>query len=392
MIDRTKFISREEFERSSQSTRISLIKQLIPLGLMAAAEELQKEVDALVADRDASRFGSNPGSIVLGSQRVAINVPRVRQKSGEIPLKSYELLHQEDDRETLYRSILHGVSCGNYSRTIPQHRGAISKSRSTTSRHFVTASQSRLKEFQSRDLSGLDIVALFMDGTAFAGDQMVIALGIELSGKKVALGFVQSATENARVIGQFLQSMIERGLGVDQGLLAVVDGSKGLISGVRQSIGKKVLVQRCQWHKRENVVSYLPKGEQEAMRRRLQHAYERPTYDEAQSLLAGIQRELDTENQSAAASLKEGLTETLTLHRLGLFAKLGLSFKTTNCLESVNAMAEEVCGKVDYWKNSSQKQRWLASALMDIEPRLRRVQGFEHLPSLRRGLKKELGM
>ena len=152
----------------------------------------------------------------------------------------------------------------------------------------------------------------------------------------------------------------------------------------------RALVHRCQWHKRENVVSYLPKSEQADWRRRLQRAYNRPTHGEALAALEALLGELDDRNQSAAGSLAEGLDETLTLHRLGVAAVLGRSFKTTNCLESVNALVEERCAKVDHRSNSSQRQRWLATALVDIEPRLRRVRGYRHLPKLRDALQREL--
>ena len=149
-------------------------------------------------------------------------------------------------------------------------------------------------------------------------------------------------------------------------------------------------MQRCQWHKRENVVSYLGKHEQVVWRQRLQRAYNRPDYNEAIGALETLHRELDERNQSAAGSLAEGLDETVTLHRLGLFGVLGRSLKTTNGLESVNALVEERCAKVDHWQNSSQRQRWLATALLDIEPRLRKVAGYRHLPKLRAALKQAL--
>jgi transposase-like protein len=154
----------------------------------------------------------------------------------------------------------------------------------------------------------------------------------------------------------------------------------------------QVLIQRCQWHKRENVVSYLPRDEQKTWRRRLQRAYQRPTYDEARRALRSIRSELDEINQSAVASLDEGFEETLTLHRLGVFPLVGRSLKTTNLLESINAQAEQRCGRVDYWKNSNQKHRWLAATLLDIEPRLRRLFGYRHLPKLRAAIQKELGI
>ncbi len=145
-------------------------------------------------------------------------------------------------------------------------------------------------------------------------------------------------------------------------------------------------MQRCQWHKRENVLSYLKKDEQSYWRKRLQKAYGQPTYDEARKELLKIHAELEEINQSAAGSLAEGLEETLTLHRLGVFTILGRSFKTTNCIESVNSMAERHCSKVSRWRDSSQKHRWLASVILDAEPRLNKVMGYRHLYKLREAL------
>ena len=167
------------------------------------------------------------------------------------------------------------------------------------------------------------------------------------------MGFVETDTENDKVLSPFLRTLVARGLDFSQGLLVVIDGGKGLRSAVRQVFQKKALVQRCMWHKRENVVSYLAKDEQASWRRRLQHAYDRPTYSEAKAALTKLHGELEGRNQSAAASLAEGLEETLTLHRLGVYGVLGRSFKTTNCIESANAQIEERCAKVDSWKNSS---------------------------------------
>ena len=197
---------------------------------------------------------------------------------------------------------------------------------------------------------------------------------------------------NARVITSFLRSLKDRGLDLSAGALVVIDGAKGLKSAVTTVFRGQVLIQRCQWHKRENVVSYLPRTEQKAWRGRLQRAYARPTYEEAKRDLKAMRAELDELNQSAVASLDEGFEETLTLHRLGVFPLVGRSLKTTNVLESVNAQAEQRCGRVDRWRNSNHKQRWLAAALIDIEPRLRRLLGYRHLPSLRAAIQKELGI
>lgn len=338
------------------------------------------------------RYGRNPGSVRLGGQRLGIRVPRVRGADGEIPLSSYRQLHQgggevDDD---LLRRVLYGISCGNYERAAQAIPGAIGLSGSSVSRSFVQASAAQLKAFQERDLSAEGYVALFLDGKTFAEATMVIALGIMITGEKRVLGFIETDTENATVLSTFLRSLLDRGLDISHGVLVILDGGKGLRSAVRKVFAKRALVQRCQWHKRENVVSHLPQRDQITWKRRLQRAMERPTYDESRTALERLVAELDGINQSAAASLREGLDEMLTLHRLGVFAQLGRSFKTTNCLENINGLIEDRCAKVDCWKNSNQRHRWLAAALLDIEPRLRTVCGHKHLGALREALQREL--
>lgn len=393
-------INREDVQDMDLDSRIELIRSLIPLGLLYVNEELDREIVALAGDRyqrkggenQHYRHGHNRGSIRLSGQRIPIQVPRVRSPDGEIRLESYDRLHRSRGEvdEELFRRVFYGISCRNYKRAAQAIPGAIGLSSTTVSRHFTEASAAKLKEFQERDLSKWDVVALFLDGKTFAEDMMVLALGVTLKGEKVLLGFVQTETENKCVLEQFLHTLQDRGLDISEGILVVIDGGKGLHAAVRSAFQRRGLIQRCQWHKRENVVSYLPKKDQAYWRKCLQKAYERPTYKEAKQRLLAIHAKLSRINESAARSLEEGLEETLTLHRLGLFPLLGRSLKTTNCLESVNAMAEERCGKVDYWKNSRQKHRWLASALLDIEPRLRKLVGYQHLQKLREAIMKQL--
>ena len=338
------------------------------------------------------RHGTNPGTVGLAGQRVPIEVPRVRSVSGsEIALRSYGALHGDRAvNDLLLKRVLYGISCRNYEAAAESIPGAIGLSSSTVSRGFIEATAAQLREFQQRDLSGEDVVILFLDGKSFADTTMVIALGVTLLGDKRFLGFVETDTENAKVLTPFLRSLLERGLDISDGLLVIIDGGKGLRAAVKTAFTDRALVQRCQWHKRENEVSYLSKSEQPQWRRRLQRAYSRPEYEEARAALETLYDELEERNQSAAGSLREGFEETLTLHRLGLFGVLGRSLKTTNCLESVNALVEERCAKVDHWKNSSQRQRWLATALLDIEPRLRKIVGYRHLSKLREELKRDL--
>jgi putative transposase len=393
-------VSREAYTDVDLDAKVEMIRTLVPLGLMHVKELLDQEVTALAGERyarkaattGARRHGSNPGTVGLAGQRVPIRVPRVRNVSGtEIPLRSYEALSADRGvNDLLLKRVLYGISCRNYEAAAESIPGAIGLSSSTVSRGFIEASAGRLRELQERNLAGDDLVAMFLDGKTFADATMVVALGITLAGEKRFLGFVETDTENEKVLTPFLRSLLERGLDVSQGLLVVLDGGKGLGAAVKKAFRGRVVVQRCQWHKRENVVGYLSKSEQAPWRRRLQRAYDRPDHQEALAALEKLGVELEDRNQSAAGSLTEGLEETLTLHRLGLYGVLGRSLKTTNCLESVNALIEERCAKVDHWKTSNQRHRWLATALLDIEPRLRRVRGYRHLPKLRAALQREL--
>jgi len=288
--------------------------------------------------------------------------------------------------EAALRKILKGLSCRDYEACVDRVAETFGLTASSLSRRFKRASARKLAELQERDLSAYDLAGPFLDGKTFGDDVMLIALGITLSGEKVVLGFVQTATENASVCAAFLRGLVERGLKHEEGLLVVMDGAKGLRKAVAQVLGKQAAVQRCHWHKRENVLGYLATGLQPVFKRKIQAAYEKPTCAAAKAALARVRAELAEVNASAAASLDEGLEETLTLHRLGLFKELGRSFKTTNCIENLNALIGQRTAKVDCWRNADQKHRWLATALLDIEPRLRKVCGYRALPRLRAAL------
>ena len=381
--------------------RLTLIQELIPIGLMAVNDILQQEVISLAGarynrmkeKRDIVRWGRQQGSVYLQDTKVKIRVPRVRNRKTdkEVVLSNYRKLQEplEGDKNLLVK-VLNGLSCHKYSEAAQKVPEVFGLSASSISKRFIRASAKKLKEFNARRLEKYDIVAIVIDGKTFAKEQMVIAVGITISGKKILLGFVQTATENASVCKEFLQSLIDRGLLYKQGILFIIDGSKGIRKAITDVFGSYALIQRCQWHKRENVLSYLPKSEQASMRKKLQNAYEQTTYENAFKALKKCRSELSLINQSAVKSLDEGLEETLTLHRLGVFPILGISLKTTNCLESINAQLSRLLNRVTYWKNSNQKHRWLASALLSIEPKLRRIKGYTALPQLRYALQRTL--
>lgn len=386
---------------SQVDARVAMIQALIPLGLEAVHEALTAEVDRLAGPwyRRAGgqpglvRWSRREGSVYLADQKLPITYTRVRNQATrrEVPLATYEQLRVPRALDAgLFRKVLQGLSCRRYEACAEAVPEAFGLSASTVSRRFIRASARQLEALQTRRLDDREVVALVLDGKTFAEDAMVIALGITARGEKVVLGLVETATENARVCAAFLRGLVERGLRSDQGLLCVIDGAKGLRQAIQTVFGARAVVQRCQWHKRENVVAYLPRQQQATWRRKLQQAYERPTYAEAKAALLRLRRELRLVNASAAASLDEGFEETLTLHRLGVFPTLGISLKTTNCLESLNALVGQYTDKVDRWRTSDQKQRWVAAALLEIEPRLRRIKGCAHLPELRAALKAEI--
>ena len=376
--------------------RVALIQALIPLGLKEVHDELQDEVRSLVGEKHSrqspgvGRWGKNPGSVYLGDQKVLIEVPRVRNANEgcEIPLQSYQALQNPRVIDhAVFARLINGISCRKYEEaalTIPETFGI---KRNSVSRRFIRATSRQLKKLMERDLSQKDIVAIFIDGKSLADLEVVIALGITIEGEKLILGFVETSTENARVCKEFLSGLVQRGLKTEEEILFIIDGAKGIRKAITDVIGAGAWVQRCQWHKRENVVSYLDKKHQNEFRGKLQAAYEKPTYDAAKQQLMNIRQELKQLNVSAVASLDEGMEETLTLHRLGIFSELGKSFKTTNCIESLNSMVGRYTGRVTSWKNSDQRQRWVASALLEIEPCIRRVKGDRLLKKTRLAMK-----
>jgi transposase-like protein len=382
----------EDLERNmSTESRLAAIQALIPLGLKAVEAELQRELIDLVGERysrgnDVKRWGYNPGSVFLGDQKVKTTVPRARnvRTHQEVPLSSYERLQspQMVDDMALSRVIC-GMSQRNYERAAQHVPETFGIKKTSVCRRFIRASSKKLSAFIERDLSPYDIVAIFIDGKFLAENEIVIALGVTIEGEKILLGFVETSTENHVVCKQFLNGLKDRGLNLENEILFILDGGKGLRKGVKEVMGEKAVIQRCQWHKRENVVSYLDKGNQDTIRRRLQLAYEQPTYEKAKKRLAIVKKELQLLNESAVVSLEEGLEETLTLHRLGMFGKIGESFKTTNCIENVNKRLGVCTDRVDRWQNSNQRQRWVATAMFEIEPRLKKVHGYSYLKELR---------
>jgi putative transposase len=371
--------------------RMSVIQELIPLGLKAVAEELQGEVKRLAGEKhsrggDHARWGSQNGSVYLRDQKVPVRVPRVRniRTNEERRLETYRRLQApfHDDGDIL-RRLLHGLSTHKYHESASLAAEAFGISASSLSKRFTRCSAEQLKQLQERSLSGHDFVAVFIDAKRYAKDGIMVGLGVTIEGQKLVLGVEQMSAERADAVTQWFDRLITRGFRFEQGLLFIIDGSKGIRTAIAQKFGPYALIQRCRWHKRENVVSYLNEADQAVFRRRLQDAYALTTYQEARAGLKQVHRELEKINRSAANSLLEGLDETLTIHELGLSVELARSLSTTNCIESLFSQMGAYTDKVDRWHHSDQILRWTATGLLDLEPRMHRISGYQFLKVLR---------
>src|ERR1035437_1387468 len=288
------------------------------------------------------------------------------------------------------KKILVGLSEHDYEDVVKMGVENFGLSQSTLSRAFIEQSSKILEEFEQRDLSLYDFVALAIDGKYLSKENMVIALGVTISGEKIPIGFIQTTTENSEAIKGLFRDLIKRGFRFNEGLLTIVDGVRGLSKAIRETFGEFALIQRCQWHKREDVIGYLNEADKEKYRNKIQKAYNEPVYEIAKSEIYKIVSELNKINCSAASSLQEGLEETLTIHRLGLFTELGRSFPTTSIIENLNSHLEKYLGRIKYWINSNMRHRWVAGALLEIERKMRRINNYDKLHLLRNVLKTEL--
>lgn len=329
-----------------------------------------------------SRWGSNPGSVKIDDQKIKISVPRIydnKNKSNK-SLDSYEHLRQlKAVDDNLSKKILFGLSTHDYGKVVDNLIDSFGLSSSSVSQEFIRQTAEKLQKFESRRLEGHDFVALFIDGKYLAKEQMVIVLGVTSDGNKIPLGFIQTNTENSESISSLFSELIDRGLHYKNGLLFIIDGAKGLKKAVENIFGNYAIIQRCQWHKRENIISYLNKNDQQLYRTKINRAYNADSYKEAKQKLLDIKAELKMNNLTAARSLEEGMEETLTLHRLNLHDQFSVSFSTTNCIENLNSQLTKYIGKVKYWKNSTQRFRWVASALLEIEKRMRKVKNYKNI-------------
>jgi transposase-like protein len=365
------------------------LSQEAGLLLMSAAMNAECEMIAGAKNsknpfRTANWWGEDLRPVYYDGQQVVIDRPRVRGKDNkEIPLATYEAFRDPRGmRGSVLKNMILGISSRNYEEAVAGFMRGYGIKKSSVSRHFVKATAEQLREFLERELSGHDLVVIFIDGIEFKGHLLVVAMGLDRDGRKHVLGLWQGATENATVCVSLLEDMARRGLDTTREYLFILDGSKALRSAVARMFGTRALVQRCQQHKRRNVLDHLPKEHRHAIDARLSAAYKMADYDEARKSLDLTVRYLEKLNPTAAASLKEGLEETLTVHTLGIPELLRKTLSTTNPLESCFSVTRTITGRVKRWRGDDMVQRWAVAALLRAEKKFKRVKGYKEIPKL----------
>jgi transposase-like protein len=334
--------------------------------------------------------------VTLGGRRVAVTRPRVRAAdgAGELPVASYELF---TSTEILGRMAMEKMLAGLSTRRYPvglepvgEHvvQTSSATSKSAVSRRFVAMTETALAELLAADLSGLDLVALMIDGVHFAESCCVVALGIGIDGVKHPLALVEGSTENATLVTDLLVGLRERGLDVTRPMLVGLDGSKALRKAVIDVLDHPV-IQRCQLHKIRNVKDHLPQRLRSTVGRRMTAAYHAGSTLEAEAALLTLAKELDRTHPGAAASLREGLDETLTVLRLGMPPTLARTLRSTNAIESMISVCREHAGNVKRWRDGQMAMRWCAAGMVEAGKQFRRVNGHLHLPTLRAALERE---
>ena len=374
-----------------------LLALSVEVGLSVLRQLLEEEVDELVGPkgkwnpgRTAVRHGHENGEVTLGGRRVQVKRPRARTADGEseVPLSTYEHFAERDLlEEVVLQRMLAGVSTRQYRRAQEPvgeqvETDARSTSKSAASRMFVQRTRDELWKLMNRPLSDLRLAVIMLDGIELHGYTNIVALGITTEGEKLALGLWEGTTENATVAAALLSDLVDRGVDVEQGLLFVIDGSKALRKSIRQVFGHDVPVQRCTQHKQKNVLDHLPERDRPAVKARLRRAWKDTNYQSALQQLNTLALELDHAHPGAAASLREGMEETLTVTRLGITGKLKLTLQSTNPCESMISTVRVIHRNVKRWRNGEMCLRWTAAGMLEAETRFRKVEGYRGLATL----------
>jgi putative transposase len=388
----------------AESAREGLLALAVATGLQVMSAWMSADVEALCGprgthnpDRAGYRHGAEAGSVTLGGRRVPISRPRMRAAdgSGELPVPAYELFTgTELLGELAMERMLAGLSTRRYRVGLePVGTGVESRatatSKSAVSRRFVAATETALAELMAADLTGVDLVALMIDGVHFGEHCCVVALGVDLDGVKHPLALVEGSTENATLVTDLLVGLRDRGLDVTRPTLVVIDGSKALRRAVLDVFDAPVL-GRCQLHKIRNVRDRLPERLRSTVAKRMRAAYHADSALDAEAQLMALATELDKTHPGAAASLREGLAETLTVLRLDLPPTLARTFRSTNAIESMISICRDHSRNVKRWRDGQMALRWCAAGMVEAGKQFRRVNGHLHLPKLRAALDAEI--
>ena len=386
--------------------REGLLALAVGAGLQVMAQLMQADVSAVCGpkgkhdpDRTASRHGTEAGSVTLGGRRVPVRRPRVRavDGSGEVSVPAYELFNgTELLGKMAMERMLGGLSTRRYPVGLEPVGQAVqessrSTSKSAVSRKFVAMTQTALADLLGKDLSGLDLVAVMIDGVYFAEHLCVVALGIDIEGTKHPLGLVEGSTENTTVVKELLTGLRERGLDTTRPILAVLDGAKALAAGIKEVLDSPV-IGRCQIHKLRNVRDHLPEKMRGPVTKRIRKAYHADSALAAEAMLEALAKELDKTHPGAAGSLREGMAETLIVLRLDLPPTLARTFRSTNAVESMISISRDHSRNVKWWRDGQMAMRWCAAGMLEASKQFRRVNGHLHLPALRAALERHVGV
>jgi len=339
------------------------------------------------AQRTAYRYGHEQGRVVLGGRKVQLRRPRVRSVVGEeLALPSWVAMRQEDPlHERAFEQMVVGVSTRKYARSLeglPEGRSSCSVSRSSVSRRFVARTREQITRRLSESLEGKDFPVLLIDGTVLGDHVLLVAMGIEADGSKCVLGVVEGSSESEQAGRALLRNLIERGLPVERMRLFVIDGGKGVRAAIRKTFAGWALIQRCQIHKLRNVLEHLPESRRAWVRTAIRKAWAAGSAEQAQKHLLALAKQLEEAHPGAAASLREGLEETLTILRLGVSAALARSLRSTNPIENLNSALKHLARRVKRWRGGTMALRWAVTGILEAEKRFRRIKGYRDLPAL----------
>ncbi len=326
---------------------------------------------------EVRKWATQPGSVFIGDRKVKVEHPRLRGVEGEMELRTYGKLKKRGEfSEELLGRVLRGLAGRRYQETLVGAAEAFGVSASSVSRHLVEATAGKLKQFRERSLKGVHCFAVFLDTIHRAGEAFIIALGLDVSGRKHVLGFWQGATENHEICEALLSELESRGLALSKKILFVTDGGQGIIKGLRQRFGSGLIHQRCTIHKDRNIQRHLAKRWRQEAHRRFRAALEQNSYADANRMLKDFEQWLSQINESAAESLREAREEILTLHRLKVPALLRKTLHSTNPIESMFSTVRDCEGNLKRYRGSRMAQRWLGAVLLHCEQGFKRVKGY----------------